>query len=54
MDRHIARLNIEHYRKALADEVDEAKRRTLQQLLGEEEAKLNALDRPGKGHKNRR
>jgi hypothetical protein len=54
MDRQIARLNIEHYRKALADEVDEAKRRTLQRLLGEEEAKLAALDHPGKGQKNRR
>jgi hypothetical protein len=53
MDRQIARLNIEHFRKALADEADEAKRRTLHRLLSEEEAKLAALDRPGNDHKNR-
>ena len=52
MDRLIARLNIEHYRKALADETNETTRRTLHQLLGEEEAKLAALEHPGEGHKN--
>jgi hypothetical protein len=53
MDRQIARLNIEHFRKALADETDEAKRRTLRQLLSEEEAKLATLDQRGNDHKNR-
>jgi len=42
MDKRVARLNIEHYRKLLGTEVDEAKRRTLQRLLAEEEAKLAA------------
>jgi hypothetical protein len=40
VDRTVARLNIEHYRKRLSEEVDEGKRRTLQQLLVEEEEKL--------------
>jgi len=43
MDKMIARLNIEHFRKLLASEMDQAKRRTLLQLLSEEEAKLAAL-----------
>jgi hypothetical protein len=46
MDELIARLNIEHYRKQLADETDEAKRETIVRLLAEEEAKLAALDDP--------
>ena len=49
MDRAIARLNIEHYRKKLAEEGDETKRQTLLRLLAEEEAKLAALDGPPKG-----
>ena len=40
MDRTVARLNIDHYRRLLAEEKDEAKRKTLQKLLAEEEAKL--------------
>ena len=44
MDRTIAQLNIEHYRKLLAKETDEIKRATLVRLLGEEEAKLKAGD----------
>jgi hypothetical protein len=50
MDRTVARLNVEHYRKLLVTELDETKRRTLQRLLAEEEAKLAALegDRPKK------
>jgi hypothetical protein len=43
MDRTIARLNIEHLRKRLAEEADEARRQTLLGLLAEEEAKLAAL-----------
>ena len=44
MDKRVARLNIEHYRKLLATELDEAKRRKLQTLLAEEEKKLAAPD----------
>ncbi len=44
MDKAIARLNIEHYRKLLADEIDETRRHTVRCLLAEEEAKLAALD----------
>jgi hypothetical protein len=40
MDRTVARLNIEHYRKLLAKETDEAKRQTVLRLLAEEESKL--------------
>ncbi len=46
MDRTVARLNIEHYRKLLATETDETKRRTLVKLLAEEEAKLKGLISP--------
>ncbi len=42
MDRTVARLNIEHYRRLLATETDESKRKMLQKLLAEEEAKLTA------------
>lgn len=41
MDRTIARLNIEHFRRLLAEETDEARRQTLLRLLAEEEAKLS-------------
>jgi hypothetical protein len=40
MDRTVAHLNIEHYRRLLAAETDQSKRKTLQKLLAEEEAKL--------------
>lgn len=40
MDRTVARLNIEHFRRLLAQETDESRRRTLLRLLAEEEAKL--------------
>ena len=45
MDQWIARLNIEHFRKLLATELDETKRKTLLQLLAEEERKLEAAPR---------
>jgi hypothetical protein len=48
MDKTVARLNIEHYRKSLATEQDETKRQTLMRLLAEEQAKLAALDPPEK------
>lgn len=44
MLKMIARLNIEHFQKRLAVETDEARRQTLLRLLGEEEAKLAALE----------
>lgn len=40
MDRAVARLNIEHFRRLLAKETDESRRQILQRLLAEEEAKL--------------
>ena len=39
----VARLNIELFGKRLAEEMNEAKRRTLLQLVAEEKAKLSAL-----------
>lgn len=46
MDRTIAQLNIEHYRRLLAQEADENRRLVLQRLLAEEEAKLRGLTPP--------
>jgi hypothetical protein len=40
MDHTVARLNIEHYRRLLANETDETRRQTIIRLLAEEEAKL--------------
>ena len=52
MDKYIARLNIEHYRKQLATEQDETKREQIARLLAEEEAKLAALnDQASRGEK---
>ena len=39
MDRTVARLNIEHFRRLLAKETDETRRQILIRLLAEEEAK---------------
>jgi hypothetical protein len=52
MNRFVANLNIEHYRKALTNEMDEAKRQTLARLLAEEETKLAALDREKQAEKS--
>jgi hypothetical protein len=41
MDRTVARLNVEHYRRLLANEPDETRRQTLVRLLAEEEAKID-------------
>ncbi len=43
MDKTVAHLNIEHYRRKLAEEADESKRTMLLRLLAEEEAKLAGL-----------
>jgi hypothetical protein len=40
MDRSVARLNIEHFRRLLAAETDETRRQLLLRLLAEEETKL--------------
>ncbi len=40
VDRSVARLNIEHYKRLLARETDEARRQLLLRLLAEEEAKI--------------
>jgi hypothetical protein len=48
VDRNIARLNIEHFRRLLATETDKAKRTMILRLLAQEEAKLTALDNPPK------
>jgi hypothetical protein len=45
MDLFIARLNIEHFRTLLIKETDEARRKTILQLLEAEEKKLAALAR---------
>jgi hypothetical protein len=42
MNRRVAQLNIEHFRKKLAVETDATKREMLLRLLAEEEAKLAA------------
>jgi len=46
MNKNIALLNVDHYRKMLAIEPNETKRQTLLRLLAEEQAKLAALDHP--------
>jgi len=43
MDKKVAELNIEHFRKLLTDEINENKRKILIKLLEEEEAKLTAI-----------
>jgi hypothetical protein len=40
LDRTVAKLNVEHYRRLLATETDEARRQVLLTLLAEEESKL--------------
>ena len=40
VDRSVARLNIEHYKRLLERETDEARRQQLLRLLAEEEAKI--------------
>jgi hypothetical protein len=49
LDRTVAHLNIEHYRRLLATEIDEPRRQVLQRLLAEEEAKLAASETSDKG-----
>ena len=49
MATSIARLNIDHFKRKLAAETDEAKRTSLVKMLAEEEAKLAALLRDREG-----
>ena len=49
----IAQLNIEHYRRKLAAEQNQATRQTITRLLAEEEVKLAALTDPSGTHKER-
>ena len=51
MDKDIARLNIEHFRRLLERETDETRRNMLVTLLAEEEAKLSALNRSAREQK---
>ena len=46
MDKAVARLNIEHYRKLLVNKIDETRRQQVARLLAEEEEKLAALENP--------
>jgi hypothetical protein len=48
VDKTVARLNIEHYLKLLANEVDEARRQQIARLLAEEEAKLARFEHTDK------
>ena len=50
MERTIARLNIESFRRKLEDETDETKRQMLVRLLSEEQAKLAALPEESAGN----
>ena len=43
MDKFVARLNIEHFRKQVAEESDDAKRNVLLELLAKEEKVLANL-----------
>ncbi len=54
MDKTVARLNIEHFRKKLAVEKDEGKRQVLLRLLAEEEAKLASLTAPPRERQRQR
>jgi hypothetical protein len=49
MDKTVARLNIEYFRKKLQSESDGKQREMLLRLLAEEEAKLAALMKPPSG-----
>jgi hypothetical protein len=46
MDKTVADLNIAHFKKLLSTEDDPVKRRTIERLLAEEEAKLARAQEP--------
>lgn len=45
MDKTVAKLNIEHYKRLLAFETDAAKRELITRLLAEEEAMLAKISK---------
>jgi hypothetical protein len=51
LDKTVARLNIEHYRKKLTEEKDPDRRNTLLRLIAEEEARLHSLENKVKDRK---
>ena len=53
MERTVANLNIEYFRQKLETEKDETKRRTLVQLLSEEQAKIGCTYRKIRGQDRR-
>jgi len=52
MDKSVARLNIEHYRKLLATDLDDTKRQTILKLLAKEEATLARLTKRDRSEKD--
>jgi hypothetical protein len=48
MDKKVAQLNIEHYKKLLASETAAPKRESIARLLAEEEAKLAKISKERK------
>ncbi len=47
VDRTVAHMNVEHYRRLLAAETDPARRQVLLRLLAEEEAKISNTNKSG-------
>jgi hypothetical protein len=45
VDRSVAHLNIEHYKRLLARETDKTRRQLLLRLLAEQEAKIGDVSR---------
>ena len=50
MDRSVADLNVQRFKKLLESETDPVKRQTLSKLLAEEEAKLAELAKLSRGN----
>jgi hypothetical protein len=48
MDEKVAKLNIEYYKRLLASETDETKRKSIARLLIEEEANLAKIPKERK------
>jgi hypothetical protein len=44
MDKFVAKANIDHFRRKLAQATDENERQTLTRLLSEDEAKLASIE----------
>jgi hypothetical protein len=52
LDKVVARLNIEHYRKKLTEEKDPDRRNMLVRLMADEEAKLASLEKKAGNNRN--